>query len=272
MVKSGRRRWIRRSIVAAVVVVAALVAVKVSIQWRDRSDEVNIDDLAASFDPKAEAQSGSSTLAVGVWSYNATGNEFIDILGGPLHTFPDVVAQTVSNTSCGQNITVHLFEQRYDSIDLCHDDKGQLVLERFATRHEFVGVADLTTTEQCEPFRVWWPSIAKDVGHRSSVTCTAKSDMSGVVPATVYYEVVAIEDVEVAGRAVEAIKVRFGSNLGKPGDSSYGSYDNHLWFALEEPVIVKRTLDANVTTTTPVGKVSFKESFELVAQSMKPRS
>ena len=84
------KKWGKRMGVSALTVVALLAAAKLVVEWRDRADPVVISDLAAEFDSKAGASSraddrgrdvpGPSELPVGVWSYAASGSEYIDIL------------------------------------------------------------------------------------------------------------------------------------------------------------------------------------------------
>jgi len=277
------KKWGRRIGIAALVVVALLGTAKLVVEWRDRADPVDVSDLAAAFDspagatPRSDVDGGDSAgpdrLPVGVWSYEASGSEYIDLLGGPLHEFPSQVAQSVTNTECGQTIEVLLFEQRSDTLDLCSSDDGALRLERFETRHEFVGVADVTVTEGCGAIDIWWPGIEQDVGaEASSVDCTAIGDMSGTVGAVVTHEVVALEAVEAGAGTHEAVRVRVTSRVGTDSDPTHGVYDAEFWFGLEDAVILRRTLDAEVNASTPLGTVRFEEGFDISAEDLEPLS
>jgi hypothetical protein len=278
-------RWRRRFGVTAVAVVAVLGAAKVVVELRDQVDPVDLDALAEDFAGSASATGeggpeepgtgtgGPEDLPVGLWSYAATGSEYIDILGGPLHEFPPLVAQGVTDTACGQSITVQLFEQRYDTLELCRDDQGALVLDRFETRHEFVGIVDVTVTEGCAPIRFWWKGIEADAGSEpTSVECTAVGDMSGEVGATVTREVVGVEPVEVDGAPLDAVRVRLTSTVGTPADPTHGTYDGEFWFGVDDGVILRRTLDARVEASTPLGNIGFEETFDIVATSTEPRA
>ncbi|MEZ5380833.1 MAG: hypothetical protein R2754_03450 [Microthrixaceae bacterium] len=276
-------KWGRRLGVAALAIVAALGIVRLVVEWRDRSDPVDVSDLAAEFDSPAGASpradglgqdsAGPVELPVGVWSYAASGTEYVDVLGGPLHEFPDQVAQSITNTACGQTIEVTLFEQRADVLELCWGEDGALRLDRFETRHEFVGVADVTVTDGCGAIDIWWPGIERDVGSEpKSVNCTAEGNMSGSVGATVSQEVVAIEEVDTGAGAHEAVRVKVTSRVGTEADPTHGVYDAEFWFGLDDGVILRRTLDAEVNASTPVGAVRFEESFDITADDIDPLS
>lgn len=276
-------RWGKRIGVTALVVVALLVTAKLVVEWRDRADPVDVSNLAAGFDSSAGASpradsteqnsAGPSELPAGVWSYAATGTEYIDLLGGPLHEFPAQVAQSVSNTECGQTIEVDLFEQRSDVLELCWTDEGALRLERFETRHEFVGVKDVTVTDDCGDLDVWWPGIQGDVGSEpESVDCNAVGDMSGSVGAVVTREVVALEEVETGEGSHGAVRVRLTSQVGTEADPTYGTYDSELWFGVDDGVILRRTLDAEVDASTPLGTLRFEETFDIDVEDIDPLS
>ena len=276
-------RWGKRIAVASLVVVALRGSVKLVVEWRDRSDPVDVSDLAATFDspvgasPRADDpdqdSAGPVELPVGVWSYSASGTEYVDLLGGPLHEFPAQVAQSVTNTECGQTIEVALFEQRSDVLELCWNDDGALMLERFETRHEFVGVADVTVTDGCGAIEIWWPDIRHDVGSEAkSVDCTAEGNMSGTVDAVVSREVVAVERVDAAAGNHDAVRVRVTSRVGTESDPTHGVYDAEFWFGVDDGVILRRTLDAEVNASTPVGAVRFEEAFDIEAEDIEPLS
>jgi hypothetical protein len=263
------------------VIVAVIGAAKLVVEWRDRSDPVDVSDLAAEFESPAGASpradgpgrgsAGPVELPVGVWSYAASGTEYIDLLGGPLHEFPAQVAQSVTNTECGQTIEVTLFEQRSDVLELCRSDDGALRLERFETRHEFVGVADATVTDGCGAIDIWWPGIEHDVGSEAkSVNCTAEGNMSGRVGAVVTQEVVAVEQVDSGAGVHNAVRVKVTSRVGTEADPTHGVYDAEFWFGLDDGVILRRTLDAEVKASTPMGTVRFEEAFDINAEDIDP--
>ena len=277
------KKWGKRIGVTALVIVVGLGSAKLIVEWRDRSDPVDVSDMAAAFDspagasPRADGPEQDSTgpveLPVGVWSYAASGTEFVDLLGGPLHEFPAQVAQSVTNTDCGQTIEVTLFEQRSDVLELCWSEDGALALDRFETRHEFVGVADVTVTDRCGAIDIWWPGIEQDVGSdATSVDCTAEGNMSGTVGAVVTQEVVAIEQVETGAGTHEAVRVRVTSRVGTEADPTHGVYDAEFWFGLDDTVILRRTLDAEVNASTPIGAVRFEETFDIELDDLEPLS
>lgn len=71
----------------------------------------------------------------------------------------------------------------------------------------------------------------------------------------------------VAGDEVSVIHVQISSVLGNDPTPTRGTYDNHLWVT-PDGVIAQRSLEASVTAGTPVGDISYEESFDLEALSL----
>lgn len=271
-------KWGRRLVLVVLSAMAVLVAGKVILEIRDRADPVDVGKVAKAFGKGGGAAtttgaSGPTALANGVWIYNAVGTEYIDLLGGPMHEFPPHVAQTVAATDCGQTVTVHLFEQREDVIELCRNTDGALLVHRFITRHEFAGVKDETVTSGYTPLPLWWPGMADDVG-RPAVTATGTSTGNTMGETTVAnsVKVVAVQDVDVGGTRVKAVHVQLNTNVGADGGTTRGEYLMDFWFSLDSAVIVHRTLDATVSAHTPFGTLGFEEGFDITAQSVQPAS
>lgn len=262
--------WMKRVGIGLIAIAVVVVAAKTTIELLDRTDPVDPAALAATVPSTSPDPEGPEGLAVGVWAFNASGTEYVDLLGGPLHTFPDTVAQSVTDTACGQSVKVMLFEQRHDTLDLCLDDWGRLVFERFETRHEFVGIADVTVTEGCEPIPVWWEGMVDAPSETVSTQCQAHGDMSGDVSAVVSHEVLGPATVTVDGQPIDAVRVRLTSVVGAPTDPTHGTYAGEFWFGADDPMILRRTLDADVSASTPVGNISFKETFDITAKSLDP--
>jgi hypothetical protein len=263
-------RWARRVGMAVVGVLAVTGLAKAVIEIRDRADPVDVDALAASFEE--ETLAGPGRLSTGLWAYNAGGSENIDLLGGALHEFPPVVAQSVVDTPCGQTIDVQLFEQRRDTLELCRDDQGRLVFDRLVTQHEFVGVRDVTSTSECDPVPVWWPGIEPVPTGETSSDCRSSSDMAGDIASVVRHRVLGRDEVRVGDVEVPAVHVRLTCEVGTHTDATRGSYAADLWFGIEDPVILRRTLDARVDSDTPLGRVRLEEQFDIVVQSLTPRT
>ena len=71
----------------------------------------------------------------------------------------------------------------------------------------------------------------------------------------------------VDGTKVDTQRLRISTVVGTKGTTTYGTYDNDFWVT-EEGVVVRRTLDANVSAKTPAGQVGFKESYDLFLQEL----
>ena len=150
---------------------------------------------------------------------------------------------------------------------LCATGDGDLSLQSFTTRHEFVGVKDETITT-CPEATVWPAGLFQlDTRPKATVKCTASGDMVGTVPAVLTSEVLGHESVTVDGTKVDTQRLRISTVVGTKGTTTYGTYDNDFWVT-EEGVVVRRTLDANVSAKTPAGQVGFKESYDLFLQEL----
>ncbi len=171
-------RWLKVLGIAVAVTIALVAAGKIVVAVRDQTDPVDPGAVAADVDGQGASDPGATALNTGVWAHDASGEEFIDLLGGPLHEFPPEVAQTVAGTTCGQSIDVRLFEQRYDIFDLCRDDDDRLVFDTFTSHHEFVGIVDESVTDGCDPLAVWWPGTEANAGNGATTSCTSTSSGS----------------------------------------------------------------------------------------------
>ena len=263
-------RRLRMAIVAVGAAAIVLALVKIVVEVRDRSDPVDTAAIVKQFD---EAEGGSdgnaeTELASGAFVYNAKGPEYVDLLGGPLHEFPPEVVTTTTGNDCGgSTVRLKLFEQRDDELVLCATEEGDLSLQSFTTRHEFVGVKDETITT-CPEATVWPAGLFQlDTRPKATVKCTASGDMVGTVPAVLTSEVLGHESVTVDGTKVDTQRLRISTVVGTKGTTTYGTYDNDFWVT-EEGVVVRRTLDANVSAKTPAGQVGFKESYDLFLQEL----
>lgn len=270
----GRWRRLPRPVRAVIVAVGSIVALlalaKIVVELRDKADPVDTAAIVKQFDENGGSEAGDdgAAIASGAFVYDAEGTEFVDLLGGPLHEFPpEVVATTRSNDCAGSTIELRLFEQRDDELVMCPTEEGDLSLKRFTTRHEFVGVKDETITT-C-PEAAVWPAGLFDLNTGTSVTaeCVAKGDMVGTAPAALTSEVLGHDTVAVGGTDVDTQRLRISTIVGTPGTSTYGTYDNDFWVT-EDGVVLRRTLDANVSAKTPAGQVGFKETYDLVLQEL----
>ena len=268
--------WFKRLGFVALGLVAVLGTGKLILEIRDRSDPVDVGQIAKDFEHKGTTTtgvSGPTQLANGVWLNSAKGTEYIDLLGGPMHQFPPEVAQSVVPTACGQTITVQLFEQREDVLDLCRDASGRLLVNRFGAHHEFAGVKDQSDTTGFGTLPLWWPGMEKDVGTPPvTVTATANGTMIGETPVKATVEVVGVEKIDVGGTPVDTVHVQLTNILGTPNSSNYGNYVMGFWFSLDQAVIVHRTLDAKVAAQTPLGTLGFEETFDITVKSLQPAS
>lgn len=272
--EQGRWRRLPRPLKAVIVAVCSIVVLlaltKLIVQLRDRSDPVDTAAVVKQFEEDGASADGDggTTIASGAFVYNAKGTEFVDLLGGPMHEFPpEVVATTTSNDCGGSTNVLKLFEQRNDEMVLCPTDDGAMSMKSSVTRHEFAGLKDQTTTA-CPENNLWPAGLFElSAGLKARAECIATGDSVGTIPAMLTSRVFGQEEVIVDGDPVDAQHLQISTVIGSKGSETYGTYDNDFWVT-EEGVVVRRTLDANVSAKTPAGQVGFKESYDLFLQEL----
>ncbi len=265
---SRRSRIVRWSLILLAVVISVLATVKIGIEALDRADPVDTDRIEEQYEDTADGSESdraeaSDLVRTGAFIYGATGSEYIDIFGGPLHEFPPEVIATVQYNDCGGvTIDLQVFEQRSDKLRLCATDSDSLSVSTLITRHEFVGVKDETITT-CPLNELWSADLHElEPPAEASVDCTATGDNVGSSTATMSRTVLGHQTISVDGVPVDSQHILITSVVGADGDPTSGVYDNEFWIS-GDGVIVKRALAAEVSATTPLGRVEFRETFDL---------
>jgi len=79
--------------------------------------------------------------------------------------------------------------------------------------------------------------------------------------------VIGQEEIIVDGDPVDAQHLQISTVIGSKGSETYGTYDNDFWVT-EDGVVVRRSLNADVSAKTPAGQVGIKETFGLILQEL----
>ena len=88
---------------------------------------VGVDETVDGFrqvSKKTAAIDGGSAAIDGVYVYDTSGQESIDVLGGDSHTYPSESALTVTSEGCGQRMTWKPLAGRSESWLVCPVDGG----------------------------------------------------------------------------------------------------------------------------------------------------
>jgi hypothetical protein len=166
-------------------------------------------------------------LRAGVFAYDTTGFEEVDILGGARHEYPRRTTIVVRRAGCGLVLRWQPFEERLQEWELCDG----LRLRRITERHEFFGNDD-----------------------RRTYRCDASSRFDGA------YRCSTGETTEVA-RVVssEGRRARLATRL---SGGSTGSGTRELWLR-PDGVPLRLAVENENTTPSLVGPVHYRERYEL---------
>ena len=196
----------------------------------------------------------------GVYTYNTTGYEETDALGGARHEYPSQTAITVRPQDCGWVQHWQPLEERWDDVDLCTTN-GTWTLLGVKTFHEFFR----QTQEQdstCDSGAVYVPPPAT-AGATSTFTCRGSF---GAMDFTA--QVVGPEDIVVGGRPTSGLRVHY---VAKFTGSNRGTGDYDEWTA-PNGALLQRTWDMHIVTDSPFGTVHYDERYTITLTAMEPQT
>jgi hypothetical protein len=250
----SRRRIIQSAGVIAAAVVAALVV------WRsflhDTASPVTVDAALAAF--REAAAQGDTRIPAGVYVYRTTGSEFVSALGGARHRYPQETTITVTQVSCGMRLHWVALAERSSTWTVCSEG-DDLRNTTWTELHRFFGRDDRTTWE-CTDI-AWVPA---DAGQASiSYRCvTSDTTQAGT------HSVVGVEALDVSGVEVETIHVRL--RLRETG-AARGSYAEDRWLERATGLPIRMTYKVRTANASPIGDVTFEETYDLSLASLEPR-
>ncbi len=253
----GRRRT--RIIVGSGLAVIALVVVAVfgvRLWLTAEPGEVGVDETLDEFREQA-ADVVIETPVDGVYVYDTTGTEQVDVLGGDSHEYPAETAMTVMTEGCGVRTTWAPLDGRSETMLLCLRNGGA-VLRETTTVHSFFRQSQ-ATPYVCEP-EVWW--VPPDGVSEWSGQCTSSDRTTDRVA-----RVVATDSFVVDGEARDAVHVRYTDTL---AGASTGTVTGDLWLDRRTGLILRQRLRVDSRNDTVVGEVVFIEELELSLRSLEP--
>lgn len=221
------------------------------------SQNVTAADAAA---PDA-AVTSAPRPAAGVYTYDTTGFERLDALGGARHDYPSETTITVRHTDCGVIERWQPLTDRYDERSLCSVGDTQL-LDWYESSRAFFGQHD-TRRLRCDPGSVAFARSAP-AGQVYRYRCT-DPETDGRVEVTI----VGDEDLTIGGVAVRARHLRSVSEV--QGDSKARSTID-LWAHPDTGLVLRRTSTLDGTSPGPSGDVSYHEESTLLLRSLTPRT
>ena len=199
--------------------------------------------------------------AEGVYLYNTTGSEEVDILGGAHHDYPAQTTITVQRAGCGLVTRWDATRERWDERRSCLVDRRQ-DLRDVIQHHVFFGTAD----EQhftCDP-----GSFDRPVDETPGATWTTRCATDDTV-ATATLSLVGVESVDVGGQSVEALHVRSVTSV---DGATKGTQRFDSWLLRTNGLLVRRVSTNDSISNSPLGKAHYREHYELHLTSLQPQT
>lgn len=259
-------RWLQRTLLAVACLVVLGAAGLLYLISRDTTTPIGVTEAVDRFrESTTTVPAGDRTEralpAAGVYVYETTGSERIDVLGGATHSYPPSTTITIEHVDCGIRQRWTPTEERSDDEQLCLSDGG---LERrtLATHHEFFDLGD-DTTFTCEPGYVVVPADPTP-GDTWRTDCDG-----GGTRLEGRGRVVGLESRDVAGTAVEAVHVRVEETS---SGSDEGTSSDDYWLRSSDGLLVARESSVRTRSDSPVGTATYEETFTLRLLSLEPRT
>jgi hypothetical protein len=199
--------------------------------------------------------------APGVYTFETSGHEETNALGGQRHDYPKETTMTIRRDGCGWVSHWQPLAERWEESEICEHATGS-EMEHYTMYHEFF------RRGQKEVFACpggFVQRVNAKPGDRWTFDCV--SDQSKAVSRTSF---VSIDTVVVGGHSVRAVHMRY--EITASGADS-GTLIQDRWISLgAQRVMVRMLQKANLTTKSPFGPVGYKEEFRLDLKSLQPRT
>lgn len=236
-------------------VVVAVVAVVVS-RHRDVARAASADDALQRYRDSATGSSGG-TIPAGVYTYATSGSEGVSALGGTQHQYPATSTLTVTAGGCGPVLRWDVLKNRWTSWSLCHGPDGQ-ALSAWSEHHQFFG-QDNNTDWTC-PAATW--STSRPTGSTPLTCRAAGSTEAGTstveAPETLMVGTTRVPTVHLRTTATETGKAR-------------GTVTEERWLETTTGLPIRLTSTVRTANTSPIGDVTFNETYDLRLTSLEPR-
>jgi hypothetical protein len=253
----GRRRT--RIVVGSGLAVIALIVVAVigvRLWLTAEPGEVGVDETLDEFREQA-AEVVIEQPVDGVYVYDTSGMEQVDVLGGDSHEYPAETAMTVMTEGCGVRTTWAPLDGRSETMLLCLRDGGA-VLHESTTVHSFFRQTQ-ATQYSCDP-NLWWipPEGVTDWEGQ----CTSPDRTTHRVA-----RVVSTGSFVVDSETRDAVHVRYTDTL---AGASTGTVTGDLWLDQRTGLVLRERIRIDSHNDTVVGEVVFIEELELTLRSLEP--
>jgi hypothetical protein len=233
-------------LVVAVVVAGAALAAAVAggLFLRDSAQPASVTAALRLF----REENPSSTGDEGVYLYDTTGGESLDVLGGVTHRYPATTTIALTRAGCGARLRWQALTERSTTWVLCRSPHG--IAERSSDEvHDFFGKVD-RTSYRC-------------VNGRGTFTCVSQHGRELGVVADLGRETIAVGDTR-----LDTVHIRTTARI-SGGDSGTETVD--WWLAPSTAAPVRIAFSSRTSRKEPViGAAHYREHAELRLASLEP--
>lgn len=258
-------RWLWVAAGVVVAVVAGAVVWKVALH--EPAKPVSVSDAILRFRGRGAERAAALPAAIrehapqpGTYVYATRGGEQSALLGTRRHAYPARTTITVTAGGCGVVERWDVLETRSETYDVC-PSAGRWRFRQMGDVHAFFGHAD-HRTYRCTAGSAFLPasrSRGATWTNRCAIPGTARADRGRVVGRAT---------VAVGGRPVPTTRLDVRTQIS--GDTR-GVTMTRLWVLPVTGLIVRRTVQADNRTDTPIGAVHYRERYDMTLVSLDPR-
>lgn len=239
-------------------IVLALVAY---FAWpRDETSRTTVGDAVRSFRSESAAarrQDDAEEPALGVYRYATRGGEGVDSpVLDTTHDYNGTSTVVLSAGSCGERERWQVLDGRWTEVELCpaaHGETSGAVVEF----HEFFG------TDQKDVFHCHGEDLPLRDGAESRSSCA--SDDSSISTVS---RVVGVERLHVGAATYDAAVIR---SRGRLRGANSGTTVRREWRRRSDGLLLRRTVDSDTETSTPVGDAHYTERYGIRLLSTAPK-
>lgn len=197
----------------------------------------------------------------GVYLYRTEGSEKVNMPGGQ-HEYPDVTTITVRHAGCGVINRWDALAQRWDERETCPSGTGE-VLRSLISYHEFFRHGE-RLVYRCDSGSLARPESEAPPGTTWNGSCHAddsRASFRGVI--------IGREALTVNGVTVDTIRIRVDTSI--TGNTT-GTNVHEDWVLPATGQIVREISVTEADVRGPFGTVRYEERYELVLDSLEPRT
>jgi hypothetical protein len=253
------------AIVVAVVLVVLLAAGGFGYWWKFvRKDQSPVDVAEVKKQFGADHRGGAARAgepAPGVYLYDTEGTESVSALGGQTNTYPKTSTLTIVDTPCGVDARWDLLTGRYDIDTRCRAANGTWTLTREVVSDRFFNQTQVDTFTCNDLVEL---TADPKPGDTTRGRCVNGDTFTGYV-----YEVLSLDRLTIGGKPVPTVHLRVTFTQG--GTRSGGGTEER-WVQQGTNLVVKARRTESDDSPSPVGRVTYKQSYSIELRSMTPTS